>query len=433
MKSRSRISVQQTQRLTLTTKLATSIRILRADAAGLSRYLEEQAAENPQLLLARPPPTEWTPRWKGVLAPAGDLPEPAAAAPSLVSHALALVETLRLPAREARIAEALVEGLEPSGWLGPALSAIAQRANAPLSEVEDVLRRLQARAEPTGLFARNLAECLRLQAEDAGELDPPMAAVLDRLDLVGRGEIERLAREAGIEVDAVRQRLSRLRRYDPKPGAGFEPLAAPLREPDLVAEKREGVWVVQLNRSALPTLDVAPGRGAGRAAARALIRLVEGRNATLLTVAQEVLARQQPALEAGPGALLPMTMAEVAEALGLHESTVSRVVAGTAVDTPRGTWWLRSLFTRAAREGGPAAGALRDRLARLVADEDPANPLSDDALAQALAEGGAPIARRTVAKYRAMLGLPPAHRRRQRAARPPARVASGDDRGGKLD
>ena len=111
----------------------------------------------------------------------------------------------------------------------------------------------------------------------------------------------------------------------------------------------------------------------------------------------------------------------------LELAGVSRVVAGTAVDTPRGTWWLRALFTQAAREGGPAAGALRDRLARLVADEDPAAPLSDEALARALAEGGAPIARRTVAKYRAMLGLPPAHRRRPRAARPTRRVASGDD------
>ena len=136
--------------------------------------------------------------------------------------------------------------------------------------------------------------------------------------------------------------------------------------------------------------------------------------ATLLSLGQEILTRQVAALDAGMGSLVPMTMAEVAEALGLHESTVSRVVAGTAVDTPRGTWWLRSLFSRSLREGGPASGALRDRLARLVAAEDPDAPLSDDALATALTEGGAAIARRTVAKYRAMLNLPPAHRRRRR-------------------
>ena len=110
MKSRSRISVQQTQRLTLTTQLAASIHLLRADALGLSRYLEEQAAENPQLILARPPPGEWTARWKSALAPSAEA-ETAAAAPSLVSHALALVEALRLPPQQARLAEALVEAL----------------------------------------------------------------------------------------------------------------------------------------------------------------------------------------------------------------------------------------------------------------------------------------------------------------------------------
>lgn len=414
MKQRSRISVQQTQRMTLTTTLAASIRVLRADAAGLARYLEEQAAENPALVLAPPPASDWTPRWKSALGTGGEALEQASAAPSLVSHALGIAEALRLTGPQARLAEALVEALEPSGWLGRPLSALAGQAGVGLAEAEAVLHKLQHRAEPTGLFARNLAECLRLQAEDAGELDPAMAAVLDRLELVARGDIDRLAREAGVDAATIRARIGALRGYDPKPGSRFEPCAAPVREPDLIAETGPNGWTVSLNRSALPTLTVAEGRGKGRSEARALQRMVEGRNTTLLAVGQEVLARQVAALDRGIGALVPMTMAEVAEALRLHESTISRVVAGTAVDTPRGTWWLRSLFTQSVREGGPAAGALRDRLARLVAAEDPQTPLSDEALARALAEGGAPIARRTVAKYRAMLGLPPAHRRRQR-------------------
>jgi RNA polymerase sigma-54 factor len=238
--------------------------------------------------------------------------------------------------------------------------------------------------------------------------------VLERLELVGRGEQERLAREAGLDLATVRARIGTLRSYDPKPGARFQPLSAPVREPDLIALKGPQGWTVTLNRSALPALALADGKGTGRSAARELIRLVENRNATLLAVAQEILSRQEAALSGGPGALLPMTMAEIAVAVGLHESTISRVIAGTSVDTPRGTWWLRSIFTGAAREGGPSAAALRDRLARLVAEEDPAKPLSDEALAVALAAGGAPIARRTVAKYRTALNLPPAHRRRQR-------------------
>jgi RNA polymerase sigma-54 factor len=414
MKSRNRITIQQTQRLTLTTSLATSMKILRSDAEGLSRYLEEQAAENPSLVISRPVAADWTPRWTTAFAQGGPSPEAPAAAPSLVSHALALVDRLRLKDRGARIAEALVEALEPSGWLGRPLSAIAQATGASLGEVEAILVRLQAEADPTGLFARSLAECLRLQAAEQGELDPAMVAVLDRLDLVGRREFDRLAREAGLEVASVRDCIGTLRGYDPKPGARFQPLSAPVREPDLIAERGPNGWTLALNRSALPTLSLAEGRHSGRAAARALVQQVENRNATLLAVGQEILSRQEAALNDGSGALVPMTMAEVAAAVGLHQSTVSRVVAGTAVDTPHGTWWLRALFTGAVQAGGPAAGALRDRLARLVAAEDPASPLSDEALARALAADGAPIARRTVAKYRAALKLPPAHRRRLR-------------------
>jgi RNA polymerase sigma-54 factor len=414
MKSRTRVSVQQTQRLTLTTALANSIQILRADAAGLTAHLEELAAENPQIVLTKPQVSEWLPRWKSAFAIDGDRPEQAAAAPSLLSHVLGMIDAMRLEPAEARIAEALAGALEPTGWLGSTPADIARPLAVAIPAVEAVLRRLQDRVEPTGIFARNLAECLRLQAADAGELDPLMIAVLDRLELLAKGDLDRIAREAGTEVDEVRTRLARLRGYDPKPGASFEPLSAPLREPDLIAQKGPTGWIISLNRSALPSITVAAGRAKGRAEARALARMVEGRNATLLSVGQEILQRQMAALEAGTGALEPMTMAEIAGALGLHESTVSRVVAGAAVDTPRGTWWLRMLFTKAAREGGPSAAALRDRLARLVADETPEAPLSDDALAKALAAGGAPIARRTVAKYRAMLHLPPAHRRRRR-------------------
>lgn len=412
--ARNRVTVQQTQRMALTTGLLTSIRILRADAAGLTKQLEEMAAENPQLVLTRPPVHDWLPRWKAVLAEDGDRTEPAAAAQSLVAHVLDMVAAMGLGPEEARIAEALVGALEPSGWLGRPLAALAREAGASLAATEAMLQRLQARAEPSGLFARNLAECLQLQARDAEQLCAVMSAVLARLDLLARGETDRLARDIGVTAAEIRAAIGRLRSYDPKPGARFEVLAAPVREPDLIAERGEDGWTIALNRSALPAVSVAAGQGKAHAEARAMARMIEGRNATLLAVAQEVLSRQSAALEQGAAALQPMTMAEVAEALDLHESTVSRVIAGASVDTPRGTWWLRALFTQAPREGGPSAAALRDRLSRLIAAEDSRAPLSDEALAAHLADGGTPIARRTVAKYREMLKLPPAHRRRRR-------------------
>lgn len=412
--ARSRVTVQQTQRMALTTGLLTSIGILRADAESLTKQLEELAAENPQLVLTRPPVQDWLPRWKAAFAAGDDRPEPAAAAQSLIAHVLEMVAVMDLDPQEARIAEALVGALEPTGWLGRPMQDIAREAGANLATTEAMLTRLQTRAEPSGLFARNLAECLRLQARDAEEFCWVMEGVLERLELLARGDIDRLSREIGASPAEVRTILGRLRSYDPKPGARFEVLAAPVREPDLIAEKAATGWTIALNRSALPAVSVAAGRGKDHTAAKSMAKMIEGRNSTLLAVAQEVLTRQSGALEQGAAALQPMTMAEVAEALGLHESTVSRVIAGASVDTPRGTWWLRALFTQAPREGGLSAAALRDRLSRLIAAEDPRAPLSDEALAAHLADGGTPLARRTVAKYREMLKLPSAHRRRRR-------------------
>ena len=422
MKSTTRIAVEQVQRLAMSTGMATAIRILKADASGLTSYLEEQAAENPFLQLGAPPATDWLPRWRDSLArhdrslplAVDEMADLEAAGPSLLAHANAAVATLRLAGREARIAEAFVEVLEPTGWLGRPVVAIATRLGVPLAEAMGVLRLIQARIEPAGLFAQSLVDCLRLQAEDADEMDTVMDGVLQRLHLLAGGEVDRIAREIGQSEAAVRRKVSVIRGFDPKPGTRFQPCAAPVREPDLTARKGAAGWEISLNRSALPSLSLAEGKGKGRAEARALIRLVEGRNATLLTVGREILMRQARALEGGIGALVPMTMAEVAEAVGLHQSTVSRIVAGSAVDTPGGTWWLRALFSQAVTEAGLPAAALRHQLSQLVGAEDPAHPLSDDALAAALTVAGGPVARRTVAKYRTMLGLPPAHRRRAR-------------------
>jgi RNA polymerase sigma-54 factor len=428
-----RINVTQTQRLQLNTALQASIKVLRADAAGLTKYLEEQAADNPHLRLAPAPaplPGEWLPRWSPAFRSA-DFPgrdEVQAAAPSLINHVLTRIQAMFAPGRPRQIALVLAEALEPSGWLGRPLPALAAEAGASLAEAEAVLAQLQ-KIEPTGLFARDLAECLRLQLAEAGALDRAMGVMLAHLDLLAQGAHERLARLCGTDVAEVARRFRLIRTLDPKPGAQFEPFAASgMREPDLLARPNAAGdgWEIALNRSALPAVEVrraAVGTEAALATARALQRAVRARNATLLRVGQEILRRQWRALEAGPAALVPMQMADLAAALDLHVSTISRVVAGTAVDTPRGTWWLRALFSRAVGKPGdgeageaPAAStaALRDRLARLVAEEDVAAPLSDEDLVARLTAEGLPLARRTVAKYRALLHIPPAHRRRRR-------------------
>lgn len=414
MTERIKIGVTPTQRLQLSTGLHASLRVLRADSAELTRFLEEQAAENPALILrpVLPDAGDWLPRWSGILPDAG-LHEAASLVshgPSLMAHVLAAIPSLVDSAAERRIALMLADALEPTGWLGRPPDVIAAEARVPLASVQAVLTRLQT-MDPPGLFARSLSECLRLQAREAGVLDPVLHLMLDRLDLVAAGDWSRLARLSGSTEPEVQARFRILRSFNPKPGTSFATTASPLREPDLVARPAAGGWQVSLNHSALPALRVDPD-GGGAARARDVIRLIETRNATLLSVGQAILSHQHKALDQGPAALRPLTMQGLAQRVGLHKSSVSRVVAGTAVDTPHGTWWLRRLFS-ADMGADASSGALRARLARLVAQEDPASPLSDDRLAQMLGADGSTLARRTVAKYRADLRIPAGHRRRR--------------------
>lgn len=453
MSQRPRIIIAQQQRLALNTGLSAAIRMLRSDAAGLTRYLEEQAAENPHIRLVGPEPAaigDWLPRWSGVLSygAMGDagLVDPAAAGPSLTTHALESIRGMTLSPPEARIALALVEALEPSGWLGRSVQTIAAELGTPEVDVLAVLSRLQ-QMEPTGIFARNLAECLRLQAAELGELDAVMEILLQNLNLLAAGDVQRLTRLCGCDAEGIARRFRTIRRLNPKPGASFAPAnPAHLREPDILARPlKDGRWQVSLNRSALPEVEVVmpnadesrdPDAKQARTAAKALQHMVKARNSTLLRVGREIVTRQQAALVQGPAALKPMRMADLAEALGLHVSTISRVVAGASLDAPFGVIWLRQMFSAGRGGGGGGGGgvqggeatgetsfaagpqavaALRHRLARIIAAENRSAPLSDAALARRLAEEtGVVLARRTIAQYREAAGIPPAHRRRLR-------------------
>lgn len=415
MTSRPGLRVTPTQRLALSGSLQTALRVLRMDAMGLTRYLEEQAAETPALKItpAAPRLGEWLPRWSGVGL--GDTQHQiqaiAAVEPSLMSHVVQHLPDLVPAGPDRMIALALTEALEPSGWLGRQTEDLAAELGVAPAQVNHVLTQLQ-RITPAGLFARTLSECLRLQAVDAGVLDEAMAALLDNLELVAVSDWTALAKRASVSEDDIRRSFALLRGFNPKPGTGFAAVASPLREPDLVVRKAAKGWEVHLNHLSLPGVSIMEG-AEDTSRARAVIRLVQGRNDTLLRVGRALLLYQVAALDNGPSALRPLTMQALADDLALHKSTVSRVIAGAAVDTPHGTWWLRSLFSPD-MGGGAGAAALRARLQQLVAEEDKSNPLSDDALARALSADGADVARRTVAKYRGTLRIAPAHRRRQR-------------------
>lgn len=430
-------SVSHRQSMVVTAQLQQAIKLLQMGNAELQDFIESQADENPFVELKRPPAGPPVTHGAGR---AQDDWDRIAALPdthrlSLYAHVEHQVETMALPPRQARIAGAFIDALEPTGWLGRTLPEVAALAGVTTPEAQTVLAMLQA-IEPAGLFARNLAECLRLQAAAQQVLDPILAAVLDHLPLVAAANMAGLARACGVPQEALRPALRMLRSFDPKPGAQFHGEDQPLLPPDLIARATPEGWIVELNRATLPGVIIrrdGPGipqarthsPEAGRYAAerlsvaRWLTRAIAHRNQTALKIGAEIVRRQSDFLDHGPAHLRPMTLREVADMVGVHESTVSRVCAGMMMETPQGCFALKHFFTAALirNDGGTdSAGAARHRINSMIRAEDPRKPLSDDEIARRMSDDGIAIARRTVAKYREMLHIPSSSDRRRRAA-----------------
>ena len=280
-----------------------------------------------------------------------------APAAGLYEHVLRQIDLSIRDPRQKGIAYLLAEALEPSGWLGRPVAKIAGEAGCTVEEAEIVLATLQG-FEPTGLFARSLAECLRLQALEEGMLTDALALVLDNLEMVGQGEIEILAQLGKTTADAIMAQVKLIRGLNPKPGAAFDSMPTAVLPPDLIACNVDGDWQVELNRSNLPAITVhddicvdhpevavSAKRDQLLAEARWLEKAVARRNVTTLTIAAEVVRRQTGFLTHGPSHHVPMSIADIAGAMGVHDSTVSRVTAGLMITTPRGTVTLRDFFS----------------------------------------------------------------------------------------
>ena len=356
---------------------------------------------------------------------------------SLVECVLRQIDLSIFDPRQRVIAYALSEALEPSGWLGRPVADIAAGCGAGEEETEEVLAIVQT-LEPEGVFARDLAECLRIQARERDELDEVMEVVLGNLPMLANGDIAALARRAGSDAEDIARCLRLIREMNPKPGEAYE--SAPLRvhAPDVIVSRGKDGWVVDLNRSTLPSLVInedyaaqisAAGRGKAAEAsnqfvtdavgsARWLRRALDQRNSTTLKIAGEIVRQQSAFLTEGLSALKPLALKDVAEAVGMHESTVSRVTSGLLMATPKGCYPLKSLFSvsLATDEGdAKAAAAVRNMIQSIIAGEPAGKPLSDDAIAMMVSEKGVKLARRTVAKYRDMLKIPSSSERRRRA------------------
>ncbi|WP_423141206.1 RNA polymerase factor sigma-54 [Parablastomonas sp. CN1-191] len=354
---------------------------------------------------------------------------------TLADHLHAQVAAERGDAATKALAHALADQLDEAGYLPLPLGEALPGAEP--AEAEAALALLQ-RLDPAGVGARSLSECLALQAKDADRYDPCMARLIYNLDLVARGEFARLRRMCDVDDEDFADMLAELRGYDPKPGLRFGASDGEAVTPDVLVHPRaDGGWDIELNQATLPRLVVnrsyyvelkgACDDKAGRAwlsdklaDANWLVKALDQRARTILKVASEVVKRQDGYFRHGVSQLRPLTLRTVAEAVALHESTVSRVTSNKYLACPRGTRELKFFFTSgvasAGSSEGAAAEAVKAAIRKLIDAEDPKAILSDDALVDLLKAQGFDLARRTVAKYREAIGLGSSVQRRRHKA-----------------
>ena len=418
---------------------------LETDAAGLAANLGtevDNAFDSDRTAPAlKSPPSDgmsahsWT--GVGVASDAGEAPDLEA----YVAETLTLREHLERQAAilladpaERLVGIALIDALNEAGYFVGSTAEMAGQLGVPIERVERVLTRMQA-LEPTGVFARSLAECLALQLKEHDRFDPAMQALIENLPALARRDFPALRRVCGVDDDDLSDMIAEIRRLEPKPGRAFGDPPPPPAIPDVyVTPAPDFGWRVELNTRALPRVLVNEvyaaeiRRGAKRdedrqyvstqlQAANWLTKSLEQRARTILNVASEIVRRQDSFLLEGVSRLKPLNLKMIGEAIGVHESTVSRATAHKFIQTPRGLFEMKYFFTAAIASSEPgqahSAEAVRQRIRQMIDDENPEEVLSDDVIVERLRKAEILVARRTVAKYRDSLRIPSSVERRK--------------------
>ena len=368
-----------------------------------------------------------------------DLEETLAEKKTLRAHLEAQLAMAHLSAADALIATFLIDMVEDSGYLGAPIEEAAETLGTEIETVEQVLAVLQT-FEPTGVFARDLAECMALQLKERDRYDPVMQVFVENLQLVADREFSKLIQLCGVDAEDITDMLQELRELDPKPGLSFAPDTAEPVIPDvLMVRHPKGGWMVELNAETLPRVLVnqhyhaqvhkTPMSREDRKylaeqlqSANWLVRALHQRATTILKVSSEIVRRQDAFFQKGVSHLKPMVLRDVADEIEMHESTVSRVTSNKYIVTPRGIFELKYFFSSSigATDGGDAhsAEAVRHRIKQMIDAENPKKILSDDKLVKLLVADGYDIARRTVAKYRESLKIGSSVERRRQKAPP---------------
>lgn len=356
---------------------------------------------------------------------------------SIRDHLLWQVEMSPFSDTDKSIAMAIIDSIDDSGYLTVSCDDILESVdneNIELDEVECVLKRIQ-NCDPIGAGARNVKECLLIQlaqyAEDTPWLEEARDLIKEYSDLLASKDYRTLMRKTRLREEQLKEVMKLLKRLNPRPGSTISSKEPEYIIPDVNVYKNKGIWMVELNNDALPALavndvyaDLAKSSKNNEESqfikshlqdAKWFIKSLESRNETLLKVSHCIVSRQKEFFEKGPEKMVPMVLNDVAEMVDMHESTISRVTTQKYMHTPRGIYELKYFFSsHVATDSGENASstAIRALIKKLVADEPPAKPLSDSKIAQMLAEQGIQVARRTIAKYRESLNIPPSNQRK---------------------
>ena len=449
------------QKLVMAPNIALALEVLRMPTMELQAFLEHQMEDNPCLELEEPESSEapeapeaantgdgsedWTSNWRIVgereAADSEDgedrPPEQRLAVPQTLHESLMLQLGCHTLSEEARrLGETIIHHVDEHGYLETPLEELAAHAGVPVDRLQDALTLIQ-RLDPPGVGARDLRECLMLQLQLAGATERlAYRIVRDAFPAFVQHRLDTVAKSTGVALAEVEKACEELKRLNPKPGRAFGVDLPPAVVPDLIVHHRERHYDVELNDEGLARVKVSRDYQrmlrdprtpedakefiAGKVRkAHWLIKAIDERNTTILSIARCLISLQREFLEQGSKALKPLTQAQVANIIGRHPSTVSRAICGKTIDTPYGIFRLEQLFASGVPqvEAGDEAvsdSRIKSEIRRLVEEEDPRRSLSDASLARRLADRNIAVARRTIAKYRTSLKILPAHLRRRR-------------------
>lgn len=425
---------EQTQKLVMTPELRQAITVLQFSSQELLEYLESEAAQNPVIELD---PPDWTQvarelrddRQRRNVRETKEFPIESVARThqSLEEHLRRQLSLVKTTDRERQLAFFIIGSLDPNGYLTLPVDEIASIHKCDAEQVESALRLVQS-LEPTGVGARTLEECLLLQALEIRGVSPIVCDIIEHhLADVAQGRIGKIASALGVTAKQTQEAIDLIRSLDPKPGRWYTSERPAYIVPDVIVERVSGEYVVIVNDRSMPRLHIndfyrkileQQDEGVSSEtkdyitgklnSALWLLKSIEQRRQTLYKVTEAIVEFQKEFFDQGVRKLKPLTLKQVAEKVGMHESTVSRATAGKYVQTPRGVFELKYFFDSGVATlvgEGASAESIKAKIKALVEQEDPTQPLSDQKIGELLQEEGIRISRRTVAKYREEMGI----------------------------